>query len=269
MVVLNCVIMCHDERPLNHSLTLKISPLVVTCWHFKLITFANLIFLSAQASIRTSDQCASPTWLNFVHLISNDVVVFPTRACRSEAGLTVVSVTRMRNGLKNSWCELEDFVWRRCEMLPHFLPQPRGNGPHSSLLSELQMHSRAQWNNCTKYSPAIAMATAPCASPTSPAPFRFALDPENHRVVWCLAPPAQTFGYRWEGRALSGENEVGESNVQAQQQRSKRTSEIGTDTFARRSRWALSRSRAVKLLLKLRNPRCCNASKHLKLWRGR
>lgn len=141
-------------------------------------------------------------------------MVFPIQACRSEAGLTVVSVTSMRNGLKNSWCELEDFVWRRCEMLPHFLSQPRGNGPHSSLLAELEKHSRAQWNNCTKYSPAIAMATGPGASPTSPTPFRFALDPENHWVVWCLAPPALTFGCRWEGRALSGENRARKLYVQ-------------------------------------------------------
>lgn len=44
----------------------------------------------------------------------------------------------MRNRLKNSWCELEDFVWRWCEMLPHFPSRPRGNGPHSSLLVELE-----------------------------------------------------------------------------------------------------------------------------------
>lgn len=119
----------------------------------------------------------------------------------------------MRNGLKNSWYELEDFVWLRCEMLPHFPSRPRGNGPHSFLLALLEKQSRAQWNNCTKYSSAIAMATGPSTSQASARLFRFALDPEKHWVVWCSAPPAQTSRCRWEGRALSSEKEGAESNM--------------------------------------------------------
>lgn len=67
-------------------------------------------------------------------------------------------------------------------MLPHFPSRPRGNGPHSSLLAELEKtENRAQRNNRTKYSPAVAMATGPGASPTSATLFRFALDPEKRR----------------------------------------------------------------------------------------
>lgn len=112
--------------------------------------------------------------------------------------------------------------------------------------------NRAQRNNCTKYSPAVAMATGPGASPTSATRSRFALDPE--RAPGCLAFSRANFRVRARS---SGRGENGGGRARTWKTRQTHPAVL---TFLRCSRRAFS-SRAAELLLKLRNPRCCNASK--------
>lgn len=134
------------------------------------------------------------TWWNCLHYISS-VVVLLAQACRFDARLSAVSVTSMRNRLKNSWCEREDFVRRRCEMLPHFSLSP--SWERSSLFPPRLVRKQR-----TGRSETTALNTAP-PSPWQPAlahprraphGFRFALDPE--RAPGCLASSRGNFRVR-------------------------------------------------------------------------
>lgn len=100
--------------------------------------------------------------------------------------------------------------------------------------------NRAQRNNCTKYSPAVTMATGLSASSTSTTLFCFTFDPEK-------AP----------GRLASSRSNF---RVQVRSVRSWGGTKSNADTFLICSRRAFT-SRTAELLLKLRNLRCCNASK--------
>lgn len=199
----------------------------------------------------------SLTWLNCLHYISS-VVVLLAQACRFDARLSAVSVTSMRNRLKNSWCEREDFVWRRCEMLPHFSLSP--SWERSSLFSPRLVRKQR-----TRRSETTALNTAP-PSPWQPAlahprraPHGFALHltQKAHPDVWL--PLGQTFGCGQDrtGVERTGRGVMLDAHAQTH---GKRTQLYSTDTFPRCSRQAFRR-RAAELLLKLRNPRCCNASK--------
>lgn len=75
----------------------------------------------------------------------------------------------------------------------------------SSLFSPRRVgktENREQRNNCTKYSPAVAMATGPGASPTSATLFRFALDPEKRRFGFLSVKlsGAGEIGRKWRER---------------------------------------------------------------------
>ena len=103
----------------------------------------------------------------------------------TECAFTVPPLFLKQGGEFMTWSllKLRDFVWRWLEMLPHFLLSPLGNSPHSFLLAWLKTESQAQWNNCTKYSPAVTIETSTGASLTSPTVSHFALDPEKHWEV--------------------------------------------------------------------------------------
>lgn len=58
--------------------------------------------------------------------------------------------------------------------------------------------SQAQWNNCTKYSPAVTIETSAGASLTSPTVFSFCTWPRKTLGAWCLVSSQSTFSaYRW------------------------------------------------------------------------
>ena len=98
----------------------------------------------------------------------------------------------------SSWKILFDGDGRCC---PTFWLAPLGNGPHSSLLAWLKTESQTQWNNCTKYSPAVTIETSAGASLTSPTVFHFALDPEKKLGGWCLVSSKSNFSqHRWYNR---------------------------------------------------------------------
>lgn len=155
---------------------------VYFCYFAMLTCFDVFVFLSNNRKMLTlkikSLSCQEITgvcqiWgLRLLHVLS--YVPFPCINPMWEKGEGIMTWSPLR---------LKDFVWRWWEMLPHFLFGPLGNGPHSSLLAWLKTESQAQWNNCTKYSPAVTIETSTGASLTSPTVFHFALDPEKHWEV--------------------------------------------------------------------------------------
>lgn len=78
--------------------------------------------------------------------------------------------------------------WERSSLFP-----PRQVG---------KTENRAQRNNRTKYSPAVAMTTGPGASPASATLFRFALDPEKRRFSFLSVKfsGAGDIGQEWSER---------------------------------------------------------------------
>lgn len=118
--------------------------------------------------------------------------------------------------------------WERSSLFP-----PRWVG---------KTENREQRNNCTKYSPAVAMATGPSASWP------------RKMQVWL--PLGQTFGYRWDRSGV--ERTGGGGGVELAHTRLKHTQPY---RHLSETQQTTCRSRAAELLLKLRNLRCCNASK--------